>query len=374
MCFRSLSLLKALHPKGRNVPSHESRRTGIAPRARESLQYPPPYSETIDLSSPRLEQSAAVKAENKQVSDQPLNESNLLPKQPRIEDENKAAKQLEHRLAAYNNLFRIFYNLTPEISHANIDIALDQCETLLKVAERYGSLYVVRPYLGNTFSQYRHALFVAIAKDPPRWLNVSIPLHSASIFSEAIIHLAGHWPCLPDWPWPTTLETIDRQVLQIVKGKARSLSERRSNIDRDILQNTIAQNGKTITLAASYETWVIVQLFRDWYLEQQSHYRKADKSSYGNLYRLLRKGGDAYLPAEKQVEMLNEVDECSFGAWEEVGEDLKLLKEFAQGAVEPLCKNGLMLDVEEAGVQYLTCVEVRTEDFPWMRFGGEEES
>lgn len=86
----------------------------------------------------------------------------------------------------------------------------------------------------------------------------------------------------------------------------------------------------------------------------------------------MRKGGDAYLPVEEQVEVLEGADEerGGCGVWEEVGVDLRLLKDFARGEVEVLCRNRLMLDVEEGGVEYLTCVEVKGEDFPWLREGG----
>ncbi len=326
---------------------------------------------TIDLSSPGAEAQSAVKAEQKDEPNQSPQEIDPLSVLKATLDAQKAEERSNRCVTAYNNLFRIYYNHTPEISTTNIDTALDQCEVLVKIAETYGSLYVVRPYLGNIFSQYRHALFVAIWKDPPRWLNLSIALQSASILSEAVIHLAGCWP---KWLWPTSLKTISPEVLQLVAAKAKTLQDLRNNVDREILQNTIAQNDRPVTLTDSYETWLVVQLFRDWFLDQQNYYRKVGKSHYGTFYRLMRKGGDAYLPAEKQLEILTGLDRGMLGMWEEVGEDLKLLKEFAQGTVAQLCKNGLMLDVEEAGVQYLTCLDIGAEDFPWMKHVGDDES
>ncbi len=330
---------------------------------------PPLSTGTIDLTVPQ--ENVVIKEEENHSPGSPNTMVNTSLKESSAEAHQKDEARRNRYLTAYNNLFLIYYNQPPEICSTNIDTALEQCEALIKVAECYGSLFVVRPYLGNIFSQYRHELFLAISKDPPRWLNIATPLQSASIFSEAIIHLAGCWP---DWPWPTCHETVDRQNLRLVKTKAKSLADLRSLVDRDILQNTIATNDRPVTLKNSFETWLVVQMFRDWFIEEQNRCRKMGRPHHGAVYRLMRRGGDAYLRTEEVVEMLNGVDGTSTGVWEEVGDDLRLLKDFAQGAVEPLCKNRLMLDVEEAGLQYLTCVEVGMEEFPWMKQAGDDES
>lgn len=325
----------------------------------------------IDLSSIGPEVPTTVKIEQKDEPNQNPQEVDVKQEPRAAEDTRKAEERRNGCIMAHNNLLRIYYNHTPEISTADIDVAFNQCEALVEVAERYGSLYVVRPYLGNIFSQYRHALFVAIWMDPPRWLNLSIPLQSAAIFSEAIIHLAGCWP---QWPWRTPQSTIAPDTLQMVAAKAKALADLRNKVDRNILQNTITQNDRPVTLTSSYETWLVVQLFRDWFINQQNHFQNIKRPHYGSVYRLMRAGGDAYLPAERQLEMLLGLSGSTLGMWEEVGEDLKLLKEFAQGAVVQLCKNALMLDVEEAGVPYLTCVDIVAEDLPWMKQVGDDES
>lgn len=54
------------------------------------------------------------------------------------------------------------------------------------------------------------------------------------------------------------------------------------------------------------------------------------------------------------------------------GVDLRLLEEgFGARRRSRFCVGvGLMLDVEEGGVEYLTCVEVKGEDLPWLRGRG----
>ena len=357
-----------MHSKGKGIPKASSKGGGTPlNRTQDSRLRPTATANVIDLApSPKATNPVSIKIEH----ENPVISVNSTSTHNAPNDDSTAAERLSRCLTAYNNLFRTYYNHAPSISDTDIGLALTQCEALLAVADTHGSLPVIRPYLGNTFSQHRHALFSAIATDPPRWLNIAIPLQSASIFSEAIIHLAG---CHPSWPWPTLPTAVDPSALAVVATKALGLTLLRAKVDANILRNTIAQAGRAVTVADAYPTWLVVQLFRDWFLDRQSAARVAGTPHSAACYRLLRQAGDAYLPAAEQVDMLEAA--AGDGPWEDVGLDLKLLKEFARGEVEVLCRNRAMLDVEEARVDYLTCVEVRVEDFPWLKAGaGDEES
>lgn len=275
-------------------------------------------------------------------------------------------KQELHKqyLAAYNDLFLMYYNRAPSVSTTSINAALTQCEVIVSIATFYGSLNVVRPYLGNIVSQFRHVLFAAIAEDPPRWFNLSIPLETGSIFSEALIHLVGCWP---SWAWPTPMTTIASDMTELIKKKAKRLSDLRREVDQELLTNSLsAEEGNPVAFASFPESWMVAQVFRDWLATQLHAIRKAGVAHHGTVYRLMRKGGEAYLPLETVSEALDGIRGQGMGTWVEVAEDLHAMKDFAIRAVEPLVGNCLMLDVETAEIKYLTCVDVGMEDFPWV--------
>lgn len=50
---------------------------------------------------------------------------------------------------------------------------------------------------------------------------------------------------------------------------------------------------------------------------------------------------------------------------ETLGEDLRILKEYAGRIVQELARHGLCLDVEENKVGWLTCAKLGREDVPW---------
>ncbi|KAA6412272.1 MAG: hypothetical protein FRX48_04424 [Lasallia pustulata] len=271
-------------------------------------------------------------------------------------------------LLAYDSLFLMYYNRAPSVSTTSISVALTQCEAIVSIATIYGSLDVARPYLGNSLSQFRHALYSAITEDPPRWLTLSIPLESASIFSEALIHLVGSWPYST---WPTPAATIPPAMTELIKRKAKRLHDLRAQVDRDLLTNSLsAPDGNPVSFAADPASWFVVQMFRDWLAARLHEMRMAGKPHYGFVYRLMRKGGEAYLPLERVVEALGGVRGRGWGTDGEVKEDLMALKGFARGAVGRLVRNELVADVEKIGVEYLTCVDVGEGDFPWVAGGG----
>jgi hypothetical protein len=49
----------------------------------------------------------------------------------------------------------------------------------------------------------------------------------------------------------------------------------------------------------------------------------------------------------------------------DLDDDLNLMKDYARDAVRGLCKNRSMLDLEEAGISYLTCTWVENDELPW---------
>ncbi|OCL14767.1 hypothetical protein AOQ84DRAFT_402045, partial [Glonium stellatum] len=267
---------------------------------------------------------------------------------------------------AYSSLFRAYYNLPPDITTTNVQLALSQSELLIEVAQIYDSVHIIRAHIGNIFSQFRQKLNIAIKDNPPRWLKLSIALESPAIFTEALIHLVGSHPA---WPWRTKSVTIPQNVLKVIKEKADHLNELCAEAERDLFLNTIeAADGGPTTIENDFEGWCTVQVFRDWYcarlntiISKAGDQRVMER---GTLYRAMGKGGDSYLPYDEVLASLR--NNVKSDDWTDLADDLKRLKKYAKDTVHDLCKNELMLDVDNHNIGYLTCVDVEVKDFPWM--------
>lgn len=288
-------------------------------------------------------------------------------------DEDFIAKQKEaypKYVQAYHSLLAMFYNIAPQVSISDINCALCQCERVVRLATIYGSLPTVRPYLGNVLTQFRQKLYVAIAQDPPRWLLLGVALESASIYSEAMIHCAGSYPSCP---WKTPWSKLPPSIFDIIKNKAEWLARLRSQVNEELLINTLRDpDGPVVSITLSPEQWIVVQIFRDWLAKQIQQHRESGTLHYGSLYRMIARGGNAYLAATDVSDVLDSMNlsgKLIDETWDDVERDLNSLKAFANKAVAQLVANKLMVDPVVLGIPYLTSVEVGEEDYPWMKRG-----
>lgn len=261
----------------------------------------------------------------------------------------------------------MYYNIAPDLSATDIDMTLTECEEIINLATYYGSLPTIRPYLGNVLAQFRN-VYSAIAKDPPRWLALSVSLQLGALYCEAMIHCAGAYPYSL---WPTDVQTLPANLLTIIRAKANELAYLRSQVSIELHMNTLAdaQDGLTVSLLTAPEAWLVVQMFRDWLAQQERILRTTNKMYDGRHFRKMHKGREAYLPSKLMVALFEELGirgPLSY-SWDAAEGDLNCLKDFAQQAVEQLAKNNLMISPEAEGIPYLTCVQVGPNDYPWSK-------
>ena len=147
-----------------------------------------------------------------------------------------------------------------------------------------------------------------------------------------------------------------------------------------------------------FDTWFIVQVWRDWYGHQLAAARLPRKLEgattvddgfdtiikMGHLFRTLDEAGETYLDKEDLEQTLkflrpqkrahnpnsnteNRSDVSGYMHWLCWEQDLKLMKDAAKDAIQHLMVNNSMLAPQEHGIRYLTCVTVEEEERPWDR-------
>lgn len=269
---------------------------------------------------------------------------------------------------AYNNLFLIFYSKPPVISITSISIALKQCEDLISLAKPLGSLSVVRPYLANAIGRFGKQLYLAIAAEPFRWLELSMILESAAIFKESIIHIVGTYSSTSDGQIDLPAAT-PQYVRDLIIYKVRNMDQHRMDVNERLFSSSIVIDSKTVTFSfvdmTTFSTWLVVQILRDWFCRQMA-VAHLNPHKTGQLYRTLAKSGDAYLSTATVKAVIEKIRDPVKVEPDELKEDLELLKKFAQEAVKELCENNSMVDIQEAGIDYLTCTRIMDEELPWF--------
>ena len=349
---------------------------------------PPPTPESMVFRTSSCEasfHSSTSETENLEVYPLVKNEEDGKDVAIKKEEVDSVPSKSDEKIApaeifeAYNNLFLIYYTKTPNIDTNNIDKALCQAELLVQTAGLYGSTPLVRTYLSNCLMQYGRDLYKAILKDPPRWLQLSTYLESGPIFKEAVIHIVGSFP---HWPWKTVQQKhLPDDIHAIIQTKLENLQTLKTKIDKTLFMSSIRVGGQELRLSehdlSTFDTWFMVQLWRDWFCHslaraKASRDRDNGRCTDGTMYRAMFKGGDVYLPIGSVFTILSAFRGRDFAKWnlQEVEEDLRLMKEFAQREVKPLCVNNSMLAVEEEGIEYFTCTKVENDELPWLKQDG----
>ncbi|KAK0129644.1 hypothetical protein ONS96_000208 [Cadophora gregata f. sp. sojae] len=277
-------------------------------------------------------------------------------------------------LRVYDNLFRIYYNLPPRIDTESINKALMQSELLVDAARLYGTISVVRPYINAALMNFGRQLYMAIMKDPPRWLHLAFFLESKPMFKEGVIHIVANHPF---WPWPTLkMDEILSPIGELIENKLDIFLEMKESVNKALFSNEV-RNVEVFSRTLNnddFDTWFVVQYWRDWFARSLAKANKASDVTQMcmrcKVYRDIGRNGDAYLPT---ILVLDAVEACrskdlhAKAKRQGIERDLRTLKDFAQKAVTPLCANYSMLSVEDAGIDYLTCIKVEDDELPWMK-------
>lgn len=301
---------------------------------------------------------------------------------------------------AYDCFFRVMVTSSVSIKHvklpASASSALPLLEAVVVIAEHYsddrhGCIQAVGSAFKSLCNDWisNRTLYAAVAVDPARWLVLAIKLENVLVYKEAFVHLVGQYP---DIAGP--VEKIPAEIMANIASEARELRIKRYEADQSLFMTTlkVAQNGKA-KLAAIEGTvshhhapmiYHVVNVWRDWIAEHLtyihddiSHQKLPDSTPFcdhlateregspgcltiAGIYRLLSKGGDAYLSADVVVEKWNR---DVFGRDTAViRSNLVALKEHARKLVAPLVRSSLQY-AERDGLRYLTCVEVGK--VPW---------
>ena len=272
-------------------------------------------------------------------------------------------------ITAYTQLFAAFYNHSPPISTSSIQLALSHSETLLRLARNLGCIHLLQPHLSKTFTNYRQTFWEAIAADPPRWMRLSLYLEDRAIYTECLIHLVGAHPA---WPWKTGRRAVPENVREIVRKKSAQMKLLVRDVQLELLLVTMSvqvEKGKTRPLnpglRCDLESWMVVSVLREETAQWISSMEKGQDASLqvGRFFRGIYKGTAKWFQNEYVKEACEKILSTK---WEDLAEDLEMLRKIAKEVVQEVARNELMIDPETCGLGYLTCVKTVDEDIPWL--------
>ncbi|RMZ77279.1 hypothetical protein DV737_g4469, partial [Chaetothyriales sp. CBS 132003] len=283
----------------------------------------------------------------------------------------------------YDNLFRIFYNFSPNLSTTNIASAYSECKALLSIADMYDALPVVGSRIDHHLLRFGSRLFKQIAKYPPSYLKLGYLARSRIIFSEALIHVVGQWPLA--YPYLQTTEPppsppaaggggggyeVPQSVIDLIEDKVDELEELKAKVEARLFRITLSSSrGERVNPANDYLGWLAMSLFRQWLAENTTP-----------EVRGILKNSPTYLAHDELKRFLkchpaggsSSATLYSRDTLKRFERRMDQVKNVARDLVKPLTRNCLELDLrlladgEGGGLGYLTCVRVEDEDIPWI--------
>ncbi|KAK3068167.1 hypothetical protein LTR53_014477 [Teratosphaeriaceae sp. CCFEE 6253] len=157
-------------------------------------------------------------------------------------------------LTDYDNLFRIMYQHPPLLSALNIATAYTECKALLHLADLYDALEIVGSWVDHHLLRFGARLFKQIARYPPSYLKLGFLARSATIFTEAVIHVVGQWPLSA----PQLRGQVDGGVMDLIEDKVDELLERQERCERQLwrLSLTTGRGGERVTPGKDYLAWL----------------------------------------------------------------------------------------------------------------------
>ncbi|KAJ5749973.1 hypothetical protein N7533_007001 [Penicillium manginii] len=168
----------------------------------------------------------------------------------------------------YDNLFRLFYNHTPNINSVNIATAYTECKSLLALADMYDALPVTGPRVDHHLLGFGSRLFKQIAKYPPSYLKLGYLARSRVIFSEALVHVVGQWPAALPNLRNGSYAPLPDAVLDLIEDKYEDLEDLKARVESKLFRLSLTTSrGERVGPSNAYLDWLAVSLFRQWLIE-----------------------------------------------------------------------------------------------------------
>lgn len=293
---------------------------------------------------------------------QRLSSLTLIQHNQKIKIENEESTKYSIRIV---DLYEVLFELLEGKQNKIKTIAISQLESLTNLADLYDLKSFIQSGIKEHFLQYPKPLYEAIAKDAPSYLRFATDCQWKFMFRQALVHCAGSFP---GRAWPTPINTLSPTLQSIIIGKALHLADwsRRTEVQLFILTFADATNGRPVSPQLGKGHRELINLFREWLVSQlRINAQHSEAYERGIHYWKMYKRGDAYLPLAVVLEHFKN----QFGGRHtfDVQKYLSELKNEVQGAVRMIAANQLdFMGREEYGIDYLTCLEVGDDDYPWV--------
>lgn len=294
-----------------------------------------------------------------------------------IINENGRVPQSQKAFGHYEAIFYAFYNKELTIDDTDISAALSDCYQLLQISDYLGCTTLISKPIEVALLKHGQELFRSIQKSPHAWIDMAYRIRSEMVFKECMIHLAGNWKVLKTRAQVTSqlrdipnlralIEKYHRQLLTVCKNLelgVMSLYPGEMRLPVDDLPIKREAYAKDILV------WMALTFFRHWIGQRLIMEKGRHSLDCGyELYKQIGTAGEAYMD-KSVINQFHTKFPMTKKAMNVLENHLLEIKECMKGVVDQhkILKSNTQLDVHRFPVNYLTCIDFKREDFPWLK-------
>jgi hypothetical protein len=293
-----------------------------------------------------------------------VNENGRIPQAPKVFD-------------YYEAIFYSFYNKEFTIDDSDMAAALSDYYQLIQISDYLGSTSLISKPIEVALLKHGQDLFRAIQGAPYAWIELAYRIRSEMIFKECMIHLIGNWKTMKGRPRIMDILREVSGVRALTEKYHRGLLMQCKNLELGIMSLYPGEMRlpaedlpiKREAYAKDILVWMALTFFRHWVGQRLILEKGRHSMDCGyELYKQIGSAGESYID-KSVINQFHTKFPMTKKAMNVLENHLLEIKECMKGVVDQhkILKSTCQLDVHRFPVPYLTCIEFKHEDFPWLK-------
>jgi hypothetical protein len=294
-----------------------------------------------------------------------------------IINENGRIPQAQKAFGHYEAIFYAFYNKDITIDDTDMSAALSDCYQLLQISDYLGCTGLISKPIEVALLKHGQDLFRSIQSSPHLWVEMAYRVRSEMIFKECMIHLVGNWKVIKTRPRITEHLREIPSLRGLIEKYHRALIAQCKNLELGVMSlypgemKTPAKDLpiKREAYAKDILVWMALTFFRHWICQRLilEKGRHALDCGY-ELYKAIGTAGESYMD-KSVINQFHTKFPMTKKAMNVLENHLLEIKECMKGVVDThqILKSNTQLDINRFPVKYLTCVDFKNTDLPWMK-------
>jgi len=277
----------------------------------------------------------------------------------------------------WESVLYAFYNKPIVIDDSDMTAALADCYQILQISDYLGCIGLVSKPIEIALLKHGQELFRSVQSSPHAWVELSSRIRSEVIFKESMVHIIGNWKVLK-------LRVSVNDQLRAVPGLRaiiekyhRALLQQCKNLELGIMSLYPGDMRlpvedlpiKREAYAKDILVWMALTFFRHWIGQRLIMEKGRHSQDCGfELYKQIGVAGESYMD-KSVINQFHTKFPMTKKAMNVLENHLLEIKECMKGVVDQhkILQSNCQLDIHRYPVKYLTCIDFKRTDFPWLK-------